>query len=92
MYMNYITTTSLRTQSSDLIRSLVKGQSVTLIHRSQVVGIIKPAKRKLKKITKEDITQLKKLAIKTNLPALSYQERAGIYRKHLEEKYGKDIS
>lgn len=89
--MEYITTTQLRTRSSQLVKSLRNGTSVSLIHRSQILGEIKP-KRAVKTLTKEDIIELKNLARKLNLPKLSYKQRERIYRKHLEEKYGKSIS
>ena len=40
--MQTITTTQLRTKSSELIKSLEKGDSISLIHRSKIVGVIKP--------------------------------------------------
>ena len=89
--MNYITTTQLRTHSSQLIDLLKKGADVSLIHRSKVVGTIKPSK-KIKIFTKESILKLKKLARELNLPELSYEEREKRYRKHLMEKYGKNLS
>lgn len=89
--MDYITTTDLRTKSSQLINSLEKGTAVPLVHRSQIVGIIKPQK-KLKRLSEADITELKKLADKASFPAKTYDERQKIYQKHLKEKYGKDIS
>lgn len=42
MYMNYITTTELRTKSVGLVETLLAGNSVDLIHRSKVVGSIIP--------------------------------------------------
>lgn len=88
--MQYITTTQLRTKSSQLVKALENGEHVELIHRSKVIGEIKPRYDK-KPLTKEDIKKLKKLANKLNLPKLNYKEREKIYRKHLEEKYGKDL-
>lgn len=85
--MNFITTTQLRTQSSDLVEILKKGGSVSLIHRSKVIGEIKP-KETPKPLTIEDVNQLKKLAKDLNLPKTSYKQREGLYRKHLMEKYG----
>lgn len=90
--MNYITTTDLRTESSNLINALKKGESITLVHRSQVVGVIKPAKNQIKPLTSADIMELRKLAEKLNLSKKSYKERENIYRKGLEKKYGKSIS
>jgi antitoxin (DNA-binding transcriptional repressor) of toxin-antitoxin stability system len=89
--MNTITTTNLRTQSSQLIDTLKKGGVVSLIHRSKVVGLIKP-QREAKVLTKADIKQLKEHAQNVQLPKLSYGEREKLYRKHLLNKYGKDIS
>ena len=40
--MNLITTTELRTRTSELIKALLAGESVDLIHRSQILGEIKP--------------------------------------------------
>jgi len=42
VYMNYISTTELRTKSVDLVEALLAGKSIDLIHRSKVVGAIVP--------------------------------------------------
>lgn len=89
--MNYITTTNLRTQSSELVKSLSKGQTVSLLHRSRIIGEIKP-KKETKPLTEEDIKQLKKLAEELNLPKTFYKQREKIYRKHLMGKYGQGLS
>ncbi len=89
--MQYITTTDLRTKSSELVNSLSKGEVVSLVHRSKIIGEIKP-KHEVKALTKADIQKLKKLAFELNLPKISYKQRAKIYRKHLSEKYGQDLS
>lgn len=86
--MDSITTTHLRTQSSELINTLKKGGTVSLIHRSKVVGIIKPKKE----IKPFNAKEFKKLAKSLNLPKTTYAQREKIYRKHLMEKYGKGIS
>ncbi len=90
-YMDYITTTDLRTKSSLLIKTLKKGTKVSLVHRSKVVGVISPKEETIT-FTKESIKKLKELAKKQKLPDLSYEERDRIYRKQLEKKYGKGIS
>lgn len=87
--MDYITTTKLRTKSSELIDTLKKGGKVTLIHRSKVVGIIKPAVPEGKPF---DAEKLKKLSERLNLPKMSYEERAKRYSVHIEKKYGKGLS
>lgn len=89
--MQYITTTELRTQSSDLVEILKRGGSVSLIHRSKIIGEIKP-REESKALTKENINELKKLAKGLNLPKTSYKQREKVYRKHLMKKYGKDLS
>ena len=89
--MEYITTTHLRTKSSQLVSALKNGDSVSLIHHSQVIGEIKP-KRQTKPFTKATIKQLQKLANELNLPKTSYIERERRYRKHLMEKYGHSLS
>lgn len=89
--MNYITTTQLRSKTSQLVSELAKGKKVSLIHRSRVVGEISP-KMEAKTLTQKDIDQLKKLAEELKLPKLSYKERERRYRKHLMEKYGQHLS
>lgn len=85
--MDYITTTDLRTRSSKLIEALKMGSSVKLIHRSQVVAEIKPYKEG----KPFDAVAFEKTIKSLNLPKTSYKERDRIYRKHLEEKYGKSV-
>lgn len=89
--MNYITTTQLRTKSSELVNNLRKGNSISLIHRSKVIGEIKP-KYEGKPLTKADINKLRKLAADLNLPKTTYAQREKIYRVHLMKKYGKGLS
>lgn len=89
--MNYITTTDLRTKSSELVDALKKGFSVSLIHRSRVIGEIKPQKE-ARALTEEDINELKELAKELNLPKLTYRQREVRYRKHLMGKYGQGFS
>lgn len=86
--MDYITTTQLRTDSPRLIEALLAGRSIDLIHRSKMVGEIRPKKQSPKIMTKKSIQELMTLAKKMNLPKLSYKEREKRYRKHLVEKYG----
>jgi hypothetical protein len=90
--MDYITTTQLRTDSPRLLEALLAGRSVDLIHRSKMVGEIRPKKQSPKIMTKKDIQDLIALAKKMNLPKLSYKERDKRYRARLMEKYGKSIS
>lgn len=89
--MQYITTTELRTKSSEVVKTLREGGRLSLIHRSRVIGEIQPIQDP-KPLTKEGIEKLKKLAKELNLPKLSYKERERRYRKHLIEKYGQGLS
>jgi len=89
MYMKFVTTTDLRTKSSNLVDSLKRGESVSLIHRSKIVGVIKPAKEEPKKF---DAKRFARLVTALNLPLTTYAEREKRYREHLMKKYGKGIS
>lgn len=92
VYMNFVSTTELRTKSSELIKSLKKGESVSLIHRSKVVGVIKPAQTESKVFTAEKIKELERAVEELNLPRTSYAEREKRYRSHLVKKYGQGLS
>lgn len=87
--MQVITTTELRTKSKELVKVLREGHSVDLIHRSRVVGEIKP---KIYDPKPFDPDKFAEIAKKLNLPKLSYKERGRRYKAHLMKKYGKDIS
>ena len=89
--MQYITTTDLRTKSSQLVKTLRSGGSVTLIHRSKIIGEVTP-KKAVKPFTEESVKTLKRIAEELNLPKTSYKQREKIYRKHLMDKYGKNLS
>lgn len=92
--MHTITTTQLRTQAPSLLNKLKKGQSVALIHRSQIVAEIHPKRLPIDTPNKT-ISDSKAFA--KRMEALSigkqttYNEREKIYRQHLEEKYSKPI-
>lgn len=87
--MNYLTTTQLRTKSSQLVNSLSKGHTVSLVHRSKIIGEIKPVKESAKPFNAKTF---KRLVKSLNLPKTTYAQREKIYRKHLMEKYGKGLS
>lgn len=89
--MHMITTTELRTKTTQLVKALALGEEVSLIHRSRVIGRVRP-EQEPKVLTQEDIEELQKLAKQMNLPKLSDAERERRYRKHLMEKYGKYLS
>jgi antitoxin (DNA-binding transcriptional repressor) of toxin-antitoxin stability system len=85
--MNYITTTDLRTQSSQLVETLMHGKKVSLMHRSRIVGEIVPVQ------PKANVFQLKKFRELIKMPSkhVTQAEAERIYRTHLEEKYGKNL-
>ena len=90
--MNIITSTELRTKTTQIIDTLINGGTIDLVHRSRVVGEIRPKKQSPKIMTKKSIQELMALAKKMNLPKLSYKERERKYRQHLVKKYGKGLS
>lgn len=87
--MQYISTTELRTKSSQVVKTLKEGGTLRLIHRSRVIGEIFPTQDPKPFDPDEfgkflDSIKPKKL--------ISKKDREKVYRKHLEEKYGKGIS
>ena len=89
VYMNYITTTDLRTKSKDILKALEEGRSINLIHRSKIVGEIKPASNiNLKTINanllEDKIQQL-------DLPRLTLKEIDRGYRAAMRKKHGKGL-
>ncbi len=86
--MQVITTTELRTKSKELVRILQEGHSVDLIHRSKVVGEIKP---KIYDPKPFDAESFLKLVKKLNLPKTTPAQRERRYRAHLMKKYGKNL-
>lgn len=88
--MNYISTTNLRTQSSQLVDLLKQGNIISLVHRSKIIGEISPVSPNTKSF---DIKIFRDFVKITNSGKnLSYQERDKLYRKQLKEKYGKNLS
>ena len=87
--MQYITTTELRTMSKKLLELLRNGNSVDLVHRSKIVGEIKPKTYDPKPFDPDKVAEIAK---KLNLPKLSYAQRERRYRTHLMKKYGKGLS
>lgn len=87
--MDTITTTNLRTHSSRLVDTLKNGGVVSLIHRSKVIGIIKPAMPEGKPFNAEKFKHFRE---RLGLPKTTYEEREKIYKAHLEKKYGKGLS
>lgn len=88
--MDYITSTQIRTQSTKFIDALKRGDKLTLIHRSKIIGdiILEPNIEPIP----FDPEEFEKFAKKLNLPKTTYKERERNYRTHLMKKYGKGLS
>ena len=89
MYMQYITTTDLRTKTPELINTLKQKGEISLIHRSKIVGIIKPVEDSPKSF---DPVAFDHLIKDLHLPKTTPKQREKIYKKHLMKKYGKGLS
>jgi hypothetical protein len=89
--MEYITTTQLRTKSTQLVQSLLRGFPVSLIHRSRMVGIIQPTAKSPVAITNIDAFKQALVAVKPPR-LLPRKVRRQLYIEHLTEKYGPDLS
>ncbi len=88
--MDYITTTNLRTHSSRLIDRLKKGNTVSLIHRSIIVGVIQPSQdHPFKQFDNEKFDRLVR---DLNLPKTTVAQRQQRYKSHLLKKYGQGVS
>ena len=88
--MNYISTTDLRTRSSKLVDSLKQGKKISLVHRSRIIGEISPVTSDTKVF---DVKRFREsLKTSNSEESLSYQKRDDVYRKHLQGKYGKNLS
>jgi len=92
--MNYITSTELRTKTTELVEKLEAGEEVRLLHRSKVLGTIRPEhmdKKPLKTI--EDTQKFFKdmRAIAKKVGKYTKSQRDVNYKKHMETKYGKFV-
>ncbi|MCL4390262.1 MAG: hypothetical protein M1484_02530 [Patescibacteria group bacterium] len=87
--MQYITTTQLRTMTTDLIASLAAGESVELVHRSKIVGEIKPKKLDPRPFDPNEFFRIMK-GSKLKKYTTAQMERN--YREHIMKKYGQGFS
>ena len=86
--MDFITTTELRTKTTELVNALTHGQSVRLIHRSRIVGTFQPIQGDRDTFDAREFAQLAKESSKIHgdIPkSRTAQEK--IYREHLIGKY-----
>lgn len=87
--MNTITATELRTKTPELVETLLAGYPVDLVHRSRIIGRIEPDDQEVKVFNAK---RMEKIVRELNLPKLSDKEIERRYRKHIMEKYGKNLS
>lgn len=87
--MQVITTTQLRTMSKALVKALQEGHSIDLIHRSKVVGEIRP---KIYDPKPFDPDKFLKAVERLNLPKLTPKQIDARYRAAMMKKHGKGIS
>ena len=87
--MNYITSTQLRTQSTKFIDALKRGDKITLIHRSKVLGtvVLEPDYEP----KRFDAEKFKSLVENLHLPTTTPAQRERIYRDHLMKKHCKNL-
>ncbi len=83
--MQTITTTQLRTRSKQLVKALQEGHSVDLIHRSRVVGEIKP---KIYDPKPFNADKFFKIVDELNLPSLTPKQIEARYRTAMNKKHG----
>lgn len=87
MNNQFITTTELREQSSKVVSSLLSGENFTLIYRSKIIGVIKPAVFKAKVI--DNIGEFKRtLSSLKPKKLIPYSKREKIYREYLKKRHG----
>ena len=84
--MNLITSTELRTKMPEVITTLLAGGTIDFIHRSRVIGEIKPVTRMGKSFNAE---RMKKIIDKLNFEPLTTKQIEQRYRSYLMKRYGK---
>lgn len=91
MNNQYISTTELREESSKVVKRLMEGMDMTLVHRSKIIGIIKPVSQTAKSV--DDLSEFKKI-LSDIKPAkvIPARKRQIIYRKYLRTRHGKSLS
>lgn len=88
--MQCITTTELRTKSTEMIKQLQQGSVISLIHRSKIVATVVPSQPQEPKVVtaKALRTFNKKFGFSTNTTAAQRKQR---YAEHLEKRYRKSV-
>ncbi|MEK7079201.1 MAG: hypothetical protein AAB929_03970 [Patescibacteria group bacterium] len=86
--MEYMTTTNLRTKTTQLVSVLKKNNRISLIHRSKIVAIIQPVQTSSKPF---DVHLFAHYLKEIKFVPTSHKRRKIIYQTHLNKKYGKNI-
>lgn len=89
MYMDVITSTELRTKTPQVIQTLLHGGVINIVHRSKIVGEIRP------KFSQEKVLSARTLQRKIDalaLPRLTHKEIDRRYRAAMMKKHGKGLS
>jgi antitoxin (DNA-binding transcriptional repressor) of toxin-antitoxin stability system len=94
--MQTITTTQLRTYTKKLTNALANGETVKLIHRSKIIGDIKPisTKKDLKgQISFSQAVKKAQQSFSQNINTLpkASERLMKLYRNRLLKKHGKNI-
>lgn len=99
-YVEFITSTELRTKTKDLIKALNSNEKVKLLHRSKVIGVISPLQEEAPPQKPKTLGGLIKAfeRLREKYPEFanaipeSYEERDRLYRERIMKKYGKGLS
>jgi len=91
MYMNVITTTELRTKTTDLVAALLAGYQVDLVHRSQTIGVLMPKKNNADTPANSKILAESLQAFEPKKKT-SYQKLMAKYSNYLQKRYGQGLS
>ena len=87
--MEYMTTTNLRTKTTQLVSALKKNNRISLIHRSKIVAIIQPIQASGKPFNAHLFAHYLK---EIKLVPTSYRQKKVICQTHLNKGHGKNIS
>jgi hypothetical protein len=90
LFMQFITSTELRTKSTELIDVLASGKKVSLLHRSRLVGVIEPVKSQPAKAF--DASVVRKKLSKISKSKITAEEIERRYHNYLVQRYGKHLS
>ncbi|OGM77184.1 hypothetical protein A2188_01435 [Candidatus Woesebacteria bacterium RIFOXYA1_FULL_43_9] len=88
--MNLITTTELRTKTTNLIAMLLAGKEVNLIHRSQIIGVMIPSDNSTHTPANPEILAQTLKAFEPNKKML-YGPLMKKYDQYLKKRHGQSL-